>query len=388
MKRIYLDNASTTMVDQEVYEAMLPYIINNYGNPSALDKYGRQAKVAIEQERKKIADIFNTSPANIFFVSGGTEANNMALYCSVHSFDVKNIITSPLEHLSVLNTLKFLANKFKINLNYVEIDSKGHINYENLDTLLSKLKGKTLVSLMHANNEIGNITNIEYVGGLCSKYEAIFHCDMVQTIGSFKIDFEALNIDIATASAHKFHGPKGIGFIYINNKISLLPLLYGGAQERNIRAGTENLYGIIGMGKALEISHKDMVKNKTKILSLKKCLIDNLILTLPEIEFNGDCNNLQSSLYSILNIRLPKFAGDDMLLYNMDIGGISVSYGSACTSGTNIKSHVIDALDSNKTDNRVSLRISMSKYNTEDELMYTCKFIQSIIDRSTNANSN
>jgi cysteine desulfurase len=380
MQRVYLDNASTTKIDQEVCEAMLKHITSNYGNPSSLDKYGREAKVAIEQGRKKIADILSVSPSEIFFVSSGTEGNNMSLYCSIHTFNIKHIITSHLEHYSVLNTINFLSQKFNVKVSYVDLDESGHINYKSLDNLLMKSKHKALVSLMNANNEIGNITDIKQVGDICKHHDAIFHCDMVQTIGHYEQNLQSLNVHMATASAHKFHGPKGIGFIYINGRFSIVPFIYGGGQERNMRAGTENVYGIVGMGKALEITHRDRQKNRSKILNLKKLLIDKLMASVTGLKFNGDSQNLTNSLYSIVNVKFPKFSGDDMLVYNMDIGGVSVSQGSACNSGSNVKSHVIQHLNGND-DTGTSLRISLSKYNTPEEIDYTCELMKDILQR-------
>lgn len=377
--RIYLDNASTTKLDIEVYETMLPYIHNYYGNASALDKYGRQAKVAIENARKSIANLLNVSPSEIFFVSGGTEANNMAIQCSIYNHNITDIVTSPIEHLSVINPIIFFANKFNIKIHYVKLDSKGNIDYNHLESIISNRNRNYLVSLMHGNNEIGNITYIKLVSIICTQYKAILHSDMVQTMGYYNNNLKDLNPSIATASAHKIHGPKGIGFIYIKEGTLNVPLFHGGSQERNMRAGTENISSIIGLAKALEISFRDTEQNKAKLVRLKKLFIKTIKNLIPDVFFNGNSEDLINSLYSLLNIRLPYFGGEDMLLYNMDIGGVSVSHGSACSSGSSIKSHVLEHLYNN---NNANLRISFSKYNTEEEVEYACKLIHDIINRN------
>ena len=365
--RVYFDNAATTPLDKEVLDAMIPYMMNQYGNPSSIHSHGREARAAIEKSRKTIAALLNTSPSEIFFTSGGTEADNTAIRSTVETLNITHAITSPIEHHAVLHTLEELHRLGKIRVSFVRLDEKGHLEMNHLEELL-KNNPRSLVSLMHANNEVGNLTNIEAIGELCSHYKAVFHSDTVQTMGHYKHDLRKLNINFIVGAAHKFHGPKGVGFLYINNSLKIQPFITGGSQERNMRGGTENVYGIIGLAKALEVAYRDMAEHQQYIQSLKSRMIEKLKTSIEDIYFNGDSANAEKSLYTVLNVNLPPSELNDMLLFNLDIQKISASGGSACASGTNIGSHVLAAL--NCPPDRTSVRFSFSKYNTPEEVDY------------------
>ncbi len=365
MNRIYLDNAATTPVDKAVIEAMIPMMETNFGNPSSIHGHGREVRSAVERARKTIAGLLNTSPAEILFTSGGTEADNMAIVRSIEKFGITHAITSKIEHHAVLHTLEYLEKEGKIKLNFVELDSKGHIDLNHLEELLRN-NPKTLVSLMHGNNEIGNLINMDDVGALCEEFGAIFHSDTVQTMGHYRHDLQQMKIDFLVGAAHKFHGPKGIGFLYINAKNKIHPLIHGGSQERNMRGGTENVYGIVGLAKALELAYAGMDEHRKHIEGLKQRMITKLRQHIEDIAFNGDSDNLEKSLYTVLNVSFPPSNEADMFLFNLDINKISVSGGSACTSGTDIGSHVLNAL--NASPERPSVRFSFSKYNTNEEI--------------------
>jgi cysteine desulfurase len=342
-------------------------MLEHYGNPSSIHSHGREVRAAIEKSRKTIASLLHTSPSEIFFTSGGTEADNTAIRCSVEALQIKHAITSPIEHHAVLHTLEELERKGIIRLSFVELDEKGHINLVHLEELL-KTNPRSLVSLMHGNNEIGNISDIEAIGELCCAYKAVFHSDTVQTVGHYKHDLQKLKTNFIVGAAHKFHGPKGVGFLYVNNKSRIHPMITGGAQERNMRGGTENVYGIIGLAKALEIAYRDMDEHRVYIQSLKDRMIRQLQSSISDITFNGDCTNAEKSLYTVLNVSLPPSDINDMLLFNLDINKISASGGSACASGTNIGSHVLQAF--NYPSDRASVRFSFSKFNTVQEIDY------------------
>ena len=369
---IYFDNAATTQLDKRVLEEMIPFMVENYGNPSSIHKHGREVKASVENSRNKIADILDVTPGEIFFTSGGTEADNTFLINAIYSRKIKIAITSKIEHHAVLHTLEDLERRNIIKILYVDIDSKGHINYDHLEKLISS-NPKSIVSLMHGNNEIGNITEIERVAEMCNKNDSIFHSDTVQTIGHFNINLSSKNIHSIVGSAHKFHGPKGIGFMYINNKIKIPPYIIGGSQERNMRGGTENVSGIIGLSKALEITIEEKDETKKHIENLKLNMIDMLKKNIKNLIFNGDCDNLKKSLYHVLSLSIPKIEDKQMFLFNLDINKISVSAGSACSSGSSKNSHVLEEL---KLENNHSpVRVSFSKLNTMDEVNYVVKKI-------------
>lgn len=364
--KVYLDNAATTAIHPEVIDAMVPLMKSHYGNPSSIHSFGRETRAAIESARKTTARLLNVSPAEIFFTSGGTEANNMAIRCSIKDMKLTHAITSPIEHHAVLHTLEEMEHQGLIKLSFVRIDGYGHIDMTHLEDLL-KNNTKSFVSLMHANNEIGTINNITEIGDLCHKYQAIYHSDTVQTIGHFPHNLSELPVDFVSCAAHKFHGPKGVGFIYISNKIKISPFITGGAQERNMRGGTENLYGIVGLAKALEISYRDMEMDKNKVLGLKKYMIQKLIDEIPGIQFNGDIAD--HNLYTVLNVSFPPSENAEMLLFNLDIAGIAASGGSACSSGSQVGSHVLKGIGADPE--RPSVRFSFSRFNDEKDIDYT-----------------
>ena len=355
MNRIYLDNAATTPIDKAVIEAMLPMMEMNFGNPSSIHGHGREVRSSVERARKNIAGLLNASPAEITFTSGGTEADNMAIVRSIEAFGITHAVTSPIEHHAVLHTLEYLAKKGKIKLSFVELDSKGHVELTHLEELLRD-NPKTLVSLMHGNNEVGNLLDMTIVGQMCEDYGAIFHSDTVQTMGHYCHDLQQMKIDFLVGAAHKFHGPKGVGFLYINSKNKIQPLIHGGSQERNMRGGTENVYGIVGMAKALEIAYSGMDQHRQHIEGLKQRMIAKLRQNIDDVQFNGDSDNLEKSLYTVLNVGFPPSDEGDMFIFNLDINKISVSGGSACTSGSDIGSHVLTAL--NVPSERPSVRFS------------------------------
>ena len=361
--KIYFDNAATTALDKEVLDAMIPYMTEHFGNPSSIHSFGRKTRAAIEGARKIIAKSLNVSPSEIFFTSGGTEADNMAIRCSINDLGIKHAITSKIEHHAVLHTLETLEHEGKIKLSFVKTTSSGHIDLDHLDQLL-KENERTLVSLMHANNEIGNLISLEKVGEICAKYDAVFHSDTVQTMGHYALDLQKLNVHFVTCAAHKFHGPKGVGFLYVNGKVKINPLIYGGAQERNMRGGTENLYGIVGLGKAMEIAMRDLTAHQEHITGVKNYMVEQLKESIPGVEFNGSCQD--DCLYTVLNVRLPHTDKAEMLLFDLDIKGISASGGSACTSGSDVGSHVLRGIGADVT--RPSVRFSFSKYNTKEEV--------------------
>jgi len=363
--KVYLDNAATTPLAPEVLEAMMPYLQNHFGNPSSTHQFGRSAKSAIETSRKTIARLLNCSPMEICFTSGGTEADNMAINGAVNELGVTHIISSPIEHHAVLHTVSHCASA-KVRISMVNLDEKGHVDLDHLRGLLASAKEKTLVSLMQANNEVGTLLDLEHVSALCEEFGALFHSDTVQTMGHYPLDLAKTKIHFVVGSAHKFHGPKGVGFLYINRTVHVRPLLLGGSQERNMRAGTENIYGIVGMAKALELSFDHIDTHRAHIENIKAYMKSRLQLKIPGVAVNG-CED--RSLYTVLNVRLPESDNSSMLLFLLDIDGIACSGGSACSSGSNQGSHVLRAL---KVDNTVpSIRFSFSRYTTTQEVDYT-----------------
>jgi cysteine desulfurase len=366
MERIYLDNAATTPLDKEVLDAMLPYMTTHFGNPSSIYSYGRETRLAVENARKLIARLLGAKPGEIFFTSGGTESNNTAIFSSIRDLGCTHIITSPLEHHAVLHTIEHYQKNQGIDVSYVAVCPNGQIGYEDLEKQLTEQAArgkKCLVSLMHANNEIGTLLSIKKTGELCKKYGAIFHSDCVQTVGHYPINLDELNAHFISATAHKFHGPKGTGILYINDSIQIQPLIFGGGQERNLRAGTENVYGIVGFAKALEIAYRDHEKDFKYIKELRSYMVDCLYKHIPGVSFNGDLDN---GLYTVLSVCFPKTEKSEFLLMNLDINNICVSGGSACSSGTDIGSHVMQALG--KADTYATIRFSFSKYNTKEQI--------------------
>jgi cysteine desulfurase len=364
MNRIYFDNAATTALDPDVFESMKPFFTEKFGNPSSIYSYGRETRMAIETARKSVAKLLNAHPSEIFFTSGGTESSNTAICAAVHDLGCKHIISSPLEHHATLHSVEHLKNTGEATLSYVKVLPNGHIDYDDLEKLLKESKEKCLVTLMHANNEIGNITDIERVGNLCQQYSAIFHSDTVQTVGHFNIDLRKLPVHFITASAHKFHGPKGVGILYINENIKIHPFINGGSQERNMRAGTENIYGIVGFAKALEMAVKNMEEEREHIKEVRDHMKDSLLKNIPGVHFNGDPDG--QSLYTVLSVAFPKSDKSEMLLFNLDINNICASGGSACTSGVESGSHVISAIS--PASNQQTVRFSFSKFSSKEEV--------------------
>lgn len=364
MQRIYFDNAATTQLDPQVLEAMMPYMTDKFGNPSSIYSYGRETRMAIETARKSVAKILNAHPAEIFFTSGGTESSNTAIQASIRDLGCRHIITSPIEHHAVSHTVEYLDNMDFVKVSYVKLLPNGHINLENLEELLAASEEKTLVTLMHANNEIGNLLDIQAVGELCRLYNAIFHSDTVQTVGHFPFNLRDTPVHFITGAAHKFHGPKGVGLLYINENIRIKPYLHGGSQERNMRAGTENIYGIVGFAKALELATENFESDSAHIGTLKYYMHEQLKKHIKGVGFNGDV--LGNSLYTVLSASFPKTEKSEMILFNLDINNICASGGSACTSGAEQGSHVIRAINNNP--NQVTVRFSFCKHNTKDEV--------------------
>jgi cysteine desulfurase len=363
--RVYLDNAATTPLDPEVFEAIKPFMLEDFGNPSSTHSHGRKVRAAIESARKKVAELLHCTPGEIIFTSGGTEADNAIIRSALVTYDLKNIISSPIEHHAVTHTVDHLAKKGNVKVHLADLDDKGHVDLDHLESLLKK-NPHALVSLMHANNEIGNLLDIKKVGELCSAYKAFFHSDTVQTVGHYKHDMKNLEVCGMTAAAHKFHGPKGIGLMYIRKDRKIHSFIHGGAQERNMRGGTENVYGIIGLAKALEIAYRDMDEHTAYIQSLKTRMIEKLKAQIPGVMFNGDSANPERSLYTVLNVSLPESDESDMLLFNLDLQGVSASGGSACSSGATTGSHVLGSLYPGSK--RGAVRFSFSKYNKPEEI--------------------
>lgn len=364
MERIYFDNAATTSLDPLVLEAMMPYLTDKFGNPSSIYSYGRESRLAIESARKSVAKILNAHPAEIFFTSGGTESSNTAISAAVRDLGCQHIITSPLEHHATLHTVEHLHKRGEAALSFVNLLPNGHIDLEDLEHQLAASTEKTLVTLMHANNEIGNMLDIHAVGELCKLYGAIFHSDTVQTVGHFPFDLRNTPVHFITGAGHKFHGPKGVGLLYINENVKINPYIHGGSQERNMRAGTESVYGIVGFAKALELATAGYEADSGYIKGLKVYMMEQLKKQMKGISFNGD--PLGRSLYTVLSVSFPKTEKSEMLLFNLDINHICASGGSACTSGAEQGSHVIRAINNNP--NQVTVRFSFCKHNTREEV--------------------
>ena len=375
MIKVFFDNAATTPMAPEVIDVMTDIMKNHYGNPSSQHSFGRATRSIIETSRKKIADFLNTSPGNIFFTSGGTEADNMAIKCGIKDHNITHAITSKLSHHAVLHPLEELEKSGVIKLSYVEVNEKGQVSLSNLKELLES-HPRTFVSILHANNEIGTIQDITAIGDICKEHNAIFHSDTVQTMAHYRYDLQKINVDFIAASAHKFHGPKGIGFVYISDNIKISPLLSGGSQERNMRAGTENLIGIAAISHAMEMAYEKMEEETEYIKGIKSHMIAELKKHIPQVKFNGMCDDIDNSLYTVLSCSFTETPIAEMLLFNLDIKGIACSGGSACTSGSNKGSHVIQEINPNSK--RPSVRFSFSKYNTIEEVDYVVDVLKGL----------
>lgn len=374
--RIYFDNAATTRLDPEVLEAMMPYLTDHFGNPSSIYSYGRETRLAIENARKSVAKILGTKPANIFFTSGGTESNNTAIAAAIRDLGCNHIISSPIEHHAVLHTVEHYCACNNISHSFVKLSPEGVVDYVDLEQQLQQLGGegkKCLVTLMHANNEIGVLLKIKRVGELCQKHNAIFHSDCVQTVGHYPVNLSDIPVHFISAASHKFHGPKGVGILYVSDEVTIKPFIYGGGQERNMRAGTENVYGVVGFAKALEIAMRDHGNESAYIKELKAYMKQRLVETVPGVGFNDS----PESLYTVLSVCFPKTEKSDFLLMSLDMANICVSGGSACSSGADAGSHVIRALQ--RVNDCTTIRFSFSKYNTREEVDYVIEKLKTLV---------
>jgi len=376
---VYFDNAATTKIRDEVIDNMSIVLNDCFGNPTSTHSYGRSAKSYIETSRKSIAKILNCDPGEIIFNSGGTESDNSILKCAVKDLDVKHIISSKIEHHAITHTLDELKIQ-GVNVNYVKLSENGNVDIDNLEYLLSYNDEPKLVTLMYINNEIGNILDVKYVSDLCQKYNSFFHTDAVQAVGHYKIDLKSINIDFLSSAAHKFHGPKGVGFTFINKSTKIKSFICGGPQERGLRAGTESVHNIVGMTKALEIADKNMEQEAKHVLSIKEYMIDNLRKLFPDIHFNGESGDIKNSTYTILNVCLP-ISNDKaaMLDFNLDLKGIACSRGSACQSGSSEGSHVLNEIQSEEQKKFPSVRFSFSHNNKIEEVDYLIDTLKELI---------
>jgi len=373
--RIYLDNAATTALDPQVVKVISDVLKNHFGNPSSAHAFGRDTKALIETSRRSISKWFNCQPSELIFTSGGTEADNMAMYTAVHHLGVKRIITSHIEHHAVGHTAEAIKSELGIDLAYVRVDNMGHVDLLHLEELLTQ-NTVTLVSLMHANNEIGTLLPIEKVVKLCKKYNAFFHSDTVQGVGHFYYDFKALDADFLTCAAHKFHGPKGVGFLYVNKRLKIGPFIHGGAQERGQRGGTENVAGICGLAKSIDLAYSDLDVHQQHIQGIKTYFIEQLNTQFDDIRYHGETNP-EKSLYTVLNVSFPPFSGSGMLLFTLDLKGIAASGGSACSSGATSPSHVLSGIQADL--NRPNVRFSFSKYTTMEEIDKVIEILKGIL---------
>lgn len=381
MKKVYLDSAATTQMRDEVIERMITVMKENYGNPSSSHAFGRSSKSLIENARKTVAGFLNVSASEIIFTSGGTEADNLALNSAVRDLGVKRIITSRIEHHAVLYTVNQLRDCFGVAVDYVDLDECGQIKISHLEELLKSSDVKTLVSLMHVNNEVGNLLDINAVGKLCKNNNALFHCDTVQSIGHFELDLSQVPVDFTAVSAHKFHGPKGVGFAFIRKNSGLKPLIFGGEQERGQRAGTESVHNIVGLEEALKLAYENLDKEREYISSLKEYFISRLEKDIPGVKFNGDCTIAEKSTYTLINVCLPVTQEKAlMLLFQLDLKGIACSKGSACQSGSDKGSHVLNAFLSKEDLEKPSLRFSFSHYNTKEEIDYVVQVLKDFME--------
>ncbi|MBT8263390.1 MAG: cysteine desulfurase [Bacteroidia bacterium] len=380
MKKVYFDSAATTQLRNEVIHCMSEVLKTEYGNPSSTHSYGRSSKSLLETARKEIAGFLNVSASEIIFTAGGTEADNLALQSAVVSLGVTRIISSKIEHHAVLHTIEILQERFNLKVEHVRLTPTGCIDYDDLERLLKSSSEKTLVSLMHVNNEVGTLIDLKRVALLCKEYSALFHSDTVQSVGHFMLDFEDIPIDFAAVSAHKFHGPKGVGFAFVRKSSGLQPIIFGGEQERGLRAGTEPVYAIAGMAEALRISFQNLDKERAYVLGLKEYFIQKLKENIPGVHFNGGCEDPANSTYTLINVCLPLSEEKAMmLLFQLDLKGIACSKGSACQSGSNTGSHVLAQLLSSEDLKKPSVRFSFSSFNTKEEVDYVIECLKEFV---------
>ena len=380
MNSVYFDNAATTPISAEVIDVISEIMKNNFGNPSSSHSFGRSSKVLLEKSRKTIASYLNVSASEIIFTSGGTEADNLVLNSAVKDLDVTHIIISKIEHHAVLHTVEKLQRDFNIKVSYVKLDEFGNIDFKHLENLL-QIKAKTLVSLMHVNNEIGNILDIKRVADLCKLNNALFHSDAVQSVGHYKMDLQDIPVDFLAASAHKFYGPKGVGFAFVRKNSGLRPLITGGEQERGLRAGTESIHNIVGMEVALKNAYDNLDKETGYVKELKQYFIDGIKKAIPGVKFNGGSYSLVKSTYTLVNICLPiALEKSAMLLFQLDLKGIACSKGSACQSGSSQNSHVLTEILNDDDLQKPSIRFSFSIYNTKEEIDYVIGVLKEFIE--------
>lgn len=381
MRKVYFDNAATTQLRDEVVDCIAETLRSEYGNPSSTHSYGRSSKSLIENSRKEIAGYLNVSASEIIFTSGGTEADNLIINSCVRDLDVTRIISSRIEHHAVLHTIEELGKTHNIKAEYVAIDTTGQIDYNHLEKLLSDSSQKTLVTLMHVNNEVGTILDLKRVAELCKSNEALFHSDTVQSVGHYELDFSEIPIDFAAAAAHKFHGPKGAGFAFIRKTNKVQPLIFGGAQERGLRAGTEAVHTIVGMAEALKISYQNLDKEKAYITDLKGYFKKEILKAIPQTKFNGCCDDDSKSTYTVLSVCLPiPPEKAPLLLFQLDLNGIACSKGSACQSGSSMGSHVLNEILLEEDLQKPSIRFSFSIFNKKDEVDYVIEFLKNFIE--------
>ena len=380
MKKVYFDSAATTQLRDEVINCMTEALKTEYGNPSSTHAYGRSSKSLLENARKDIAKLLNVSAAEIIFTSGGTEADNLVLISATRDLGVERIISSKIEHHAILHTLDWLKKEYNTQVDYVKLDACGHVDYEDLERLLENTSMKTLVSLMHVNNEVGNVLKLKEVALLCKKHNALFHSDTVQSVGHFELDFTEIPIDFAASAAHKYHGPKGAGFVFVRKNSGLKSLIHGGEQERGLRAGTEAVYAIAGMAEALKLSYQNLEKDRKYITELKDYFKDQLTTNIPGVKFNGGCGDNSRSTYTLLNVCLPISPEKGMLLlFQLDLKGIACSKGSACQSGAEGGSHVLNAFLSEEDLKKPSLRFSFSSFNKKEDVDYVVEVLKEFI---------
>jgi cysteine desulfurase len=375
--RVYLDNAATTPLAPEVLEAMMPFMTRHFGNPSAQHSYGRETRAAIEQARKSVAGHLKAKASEIVFTSGGTESNNLALAGAVRDLGVKRIITSPVEHHCVLHTVEYLRTQHNLVVEFLQVNPLGQLDLDQLEGILAGSKEKTLVSLMHANNEIGTLHDLEAIARICISHDAYFHSDTVQTMAHYRFDLEKIPVHFLTGSAHKFHGPKGVGFLFTRKGLNVHPLIHGGGQERNKRAGTENVYGIVGLAKAMDLAYENLSEEMRSVQGLKAYFLKQLRISMEDVQVNGP-EDPALALYTVLNVSFPPADKGPLLLFNLDMEGVAASGGSACTSGASLGSHVIQALGHDPA--RISARFSFSKYNTREELDFALGKIKKVFN--------
>ncbi len=380
MKKVYFDSAATTSVSENVVKAMTACLTNDYGNPSSTHSFGRSAKALIEQARKNIAKQLKVSASEIIFTSGGTEADNFVLNSAVRDLGVKRIITSKIEHHAIGHSAEALQGCFDTVVDFVETDENGSVVLSSLEELLQEDKGETLVSLMHVNNELGNILDIEKTSELCQKYNALFHSDTVQSIGHYDVDLSKVMVDFCAVSAHKFHGPKGVGFVFMRKNTGLNSLIFGGGQERGFRAGTESVHNIVGLDVAFKDVYVNLEKDSAYIKGLKKYFIEEVTKAIPSVKFNGLSGDMEKSTYTLVNMLLPVTAQKALIvLFQLDLKGIACSKGSACQSGSSKGSHVLSEILKGDDMMKPSLRFSFSKYNTKEEIDYVIDVLKEFV---------